>query len=158
MHLAVYYNHLAIVKLICEYIPVIDLVYAGKIPSSSGLANQSEISVVEYESNRFHNFRNEEHSHNLTEIHDNIHVRGSTRQTPAHFKVRSLILFWALDKGNNEILSFLWNYDKYKVTDWGVKNLEFMLLLANDLQDQSIFQILLTPKTFSLIMKNMTFS
>lgn len=72
--------------------------------------------------------------------------------------MRSLVLFWAIDNANNDILNFLWNYDRYKDTNWGVKNLEFMMLLANDLQDKSVFDILFTPKSFSLILKNLTFS
>ena len=87
-----------------------------------------------------------------------MYIRGSARHQPLHLRVRSLILFWALDKGNNEILRFLWNFDKFKEVNWGVKNLEFMMLLANDLQDQEVFNILLTPKTFSIILKNLTFS
>jgi hypothetical protein len=47
LHLAVYHNRLNIVKLVCELIPNIDLYLAGKIPSSSGLANESEITLVE---------------------------------------------------------------------------------------------------------------
>lgn len=54
LHLAVYHNHLNIVQLILENIPTLDIVVAGKIPTSSGLANQSEISVGEYESSRNH--------------------------------------------------------------------------------------------------------
>jgi ankyrin repeat protein len=50
LHLAAYHNHLDIIKLMCENLPNLDLTYAGKIPSSSGLANQSEISISEYES------------------------------------------------------------------------------------------------------------
>ena len=45
LHLAVYHDQLEIVKLICETIPNLDLAYTGKIPSSSGLANESEISL-----------------------------------------------------------------------------------------------------------------
>jgi hypothetical protein len=67
-------------------------------------------------------------------------------------------LFWALDKGNNDMLNYLWNFDKFKDVNWGVKNLEFMMLLANDLQDQEVFKILLSPKSFSTILKNLTFS
>lgn len=36
--------------------------------------------------------------------------------------------------------------------------MEFMILLANDIQEQKVFETLLAPKTFSTIMKNMTFS
>lgn len=34
-------------KLICESIPNLDLVYSGKIPSSSGLVNESEMSIMD---------------------------------------------------------------------------------------------------------------
>jgi hypothetical protein len=54
---------------------------------------------------------------------------------PNHYKVRSLILFWAMDKGNYEMLDYLWNFNKFGKTNWGIKNLEFMLVLANDLQE-----------------------
>jgi hypothetical protein len=52
LHLAVYNNNLEIVKSICESIPTLDIVFAGKIPSSSGLANISEITVTETETPR----------------------------------------------------------------------------------------------------------
>jgi len=50
-----------------------------------------------------------------------------------NYRVRSLILFWALDKGYYDILRYLWNFNFYGTTNWGIKNLEFMLILANDL-------------------------
>jgi len=52
LHLAVYHDNLGVVKLICEGVPTLNIVVAGKIPSSSGLANLSEISVTDYESSR----------------------------------------------------------------------------------------------------------
>lgn len=55
LHLAAYHNHYEIVKYLCENIPSMDLTLAGKIPSGSGLANQSEVSYYQgsmYESAR----------------------------------------------------------------------------------------------------------
>jgi hypothetical protein len=43
-----------LVKMILENIPNLDIVDAGRIPPSSGLVNQSEISLSEYESARAH--------------------------------------------------------------------------------------------------------
>jgi len=77
-------------------------------------------------------------------------------------KVRSLILFWALDTGNTEMLRFLWTFDDHMPTHWGVKNLEFMLILAHDLATsdmedvypiEELFSILLEPKPFSTAMR-----
>ena len=45
LHLAVYYNQMQIVKLLCENVPTLDIVSIGRIPSNSGLANESEISI-----------------------------------------------------------------------------------------------------------------
>lgn len=47
LHLAVYNAHLDVVKVLCENIPNLDLALVGKIPESSGLINQSEISITE---------------------------------------------------------------------------------------------------------------
>lgn len=56
--MAAYHDNLEIIKLMCENLPNLDLTYAGKIPSSCGLANQSEISISDYESARVHQKRN----------------------------------------------------------------------------------------------------
>ncbi len=45
LHLAVYNEHLEVVKLLCESIPDLDLEKAGQIPKSTGLLNDSEMSV-----------------------------------------------------------------------------------------------------------------
>ena len=58
LHLAAYHDNLEVIKLMCENLPNLDLAYAGKIPSSCGLANQSEISITEYESARVQQKRN----------------------------------------------------------------------------------------------------
>jgi hypothetical protein len=71
--------------------------------------------------------------------------------------VRSLILFWALDKANYEMLDLLWTFNKYRQTNWGIKNLEFMLLLANDLQEPQVFEILFKPEPFANCLKSFTF-
>lgn len=47
LHLAVYYEHLDIVKLICDNVLTLDLANDGKIPANSGLVNQSEIALTE---------------------------------------------------------------------------------------------------------------
>ena len=44
LHLAVYHQRFEAVKLLCEGIPTLDLARAGRIPLSSGLANDSEAS------------------------------------------------------------------------------------------------------------------
>lgn len=60
--------------------------------------------------------------------------------------MRSLILFWALDWGNYEMLEYLWKFRKFREVNWGVKNLEFMLILANDICDSKIMDILTSPE------------
>ena len=47
LHLAVYHNQLSVVKVICESVPTLDLAFVGKIPSISGLANESELSIMD---------------------------------------------------------------------------------------------------------------
>ncbi|CDW88582.1 UNKNOWN [Stylonychia lemnae] len=153
LHLAAYYGFLDTIKVLCENIPSLDLAYAGKIPSSSGLANQSELSMHEYESSRI-NIRASNLSVDqpiLSDRHD------SGKLENQNYRVRSLILFWALDKNYYEILSYLWNFDKFGQTNWGIKNLEFMLILANDMKDSRVFDILLSAKPFSLALQNLTF-
>lgn len=66
-------------------------------------------------------------------------------------------MFWALDRGNYEMLKYLWTFNKYNNTNWGIKNLEFMLLLANDLNEEIVFEILLDPKPFSECLKSLCF-
>lgn len=44
-------------RLLCENLPDLDIPKAGKIPSKSGLANESEISLTEAESHRIYNRR-----------------------------------------------------------------------------------------------------
>jgi len=41
---------------------------------------------------------------------------------------------------------------------WGLKNFEFLMILADDLQSEEVFKILLSPKPVSLIMKDLPFS
>ena len=55
------------------------------------------------------------------------------------------------------MLNYLWNYDQYKGINWGLKNLEFMLILANDLCEIDVFEILLSPKPFATVMKSIPF-
>lgn len=63
-----------------------------------------------------------------------------------------------------EMMRYLWTFDDFMPTMWGVKNLEFMLILANDLstsdmEDQypieELFSILLEPKPFSTVMRSL---
>lgn len=134
LHLAVYHNHLEIVKTICENVPTVDIVFAGKIPPGSNLANESE-----------------------TDLEADLKVKSSK-------KVRSLILFWALDRENFEMLRYLWTFDLFEEIHWGIKNLEFMLVLALDLatsdvldheSKQELFSILLDPRPFSFALKSL---
>lgn len=55
------------------------------------------------------------------------------------------------------MLDYLWNFNKFNKTNWGVKNLEFMLVLANDIQEPLVFDILLSPKPFSTALRGLTF-
>ena len=41
------------------------------------------------------------------------------------------------------MLDYLWNFDLYRDVNWGIKNLEFMLMLVNDLNDDKALEILL---------------
>lgn len=43
------------------------------------------------------------------------------------------------------MFKYLWTFDKFKEVNWGMKNLEFMLLLGNDLYENELMEILLTP-------------
>lgn len=68
-----------------------------------------------------------------------------------------MILFWALDSGNLAMLRYLWTFGQ---TSWGVRNLEYMLGLAEDLssgpQDYpltELYSVLLDPETFARILR-----
>ena len=72
--------------------------------------------------------------------------------------MRSLILFWALDFGNMPLLRYLWTYPN---TNWGIKNLEYLLSLASDISTgpdeypvQELFSILLEPSPFARAIKH----
>ena len=56
------------------------------------------------------------------------------------------------------MLDYLWNFSKFKDVNWGLKNLEFMLLLGNDLYEFEILDILLNPKTFARVIQSVSFT
>ncbi|CDW84657.1 UNKNOWN [Stylonychia lemnae] len=163
LHLAVYHNQLNILKIICENVPTLDIVYTGRIPSTSGLANESEISLQDdkRQNNKLldtKKFQSDD-KHFMASPTANIDPNGinSSSVNIQVSQARSLILFWALDKQQYPTLTYLWNFNKFKQTNWGIKNLEFMLLLANDLNENEVFEILLQPKPFSECLKTLSF-
>ena len=94
LHLAVYYENFEVVKMICELVSNMNLAYVGKIPSSTGLANDSEISITDYDSQRLKpRGQSVSHKYQMNTWNEN-----TPRQSLSNLKVRSLILFWALDK------------------------------------------------------------
>lgn len=104
----------------------------------------------------------------MTKVHAassprNHFLQGSSNKLGGS-KVRSLILFWALDFGNMELLHYLWTFDNFRPPSWGVKNLEFMLILTHDLATsdmdevypiEDLFTILLEPRPFSAALRTM---
>lgn len=107
--MAVYHNHFEIVKLLCENLVDLDVPSAGKIPSKSGLANESEMSFEEMESFKIYSKR---HSY-MEDSQKKPSKRNSHSSIRLH-KVRSLILFWAVDLGNLQMLDYLWNFNKFQ--------------------------------------------
>ncbi len=55
------------------------------------------------------------------------------------------------------MFDYLWNFSKFKDVNWGMKNLEFMLLLGNDLYENELMETLLSPKPFSNVMYSISF-
>ena len=55
------------------------------------------------------------------------------------------------------MLSYLWTFNKFGKSNWGIKNLEFMLVLANDLQEPLVFDILLSPNPFATALSSLSF-
>lgn len=137
-------------EILCEGVPSLDLANAGKIPASSGLVNQSEADLY---STGFDDLplpaRSERH-----------YIKAEIKPTA----VRSLILFWALDRGQMDLLHYLWTFDQHHPVTWGAKNLEFLLTLANDLASsdlegvypvEELFSTLLEPRPFATIMHSL---
>jgi hypothetical protein len=56
------------------------------------------------------------------------------------------------------MLDYLWNYNYFRQVNWGVKNFEFMLVLANEICDSIVFEILLNPRPVALILKDLPFN
>ena len=72
--------------------------------------------------------------------------------------MRSLILLWALDRGNLELFRYLWTFDKFHPVYWGPKNLEFLLVLAYDLATSDLESFYPTSDLLSIILEPRVFS
>ena len=77
----------------------------------------------------------------------------------SNLKPRSLLLFWAVDHSNLPLFRYLWTFDRVPPLNWGLKNLEFLLLLALDHpQARQIYEVLLEPRPFALMMRAVSFT
>jgi len=115
IHWAVYTNNLNAIKTIIKN-QIFNIVIAGKVPSNTGMANDSEISM-------------DAATHDV-HLHDLDDQSGRKERTFSESKFgsipRSLILFWPIDQEIENIFDYLWNDLEI---NWGLKTLKFILTM-----------------------------
>jgi hypothetical protein len=60
-----------------------------------------------------------------------------------------------LENDTTDIFEYLWTIDRE--INWGIKNLEFLIVTASAIKKQENFEVLLKPKPFSTILKSLEF-
>lgn len=91
LHWAAYEGHLEIVKLIIEN-HKFNILKVGKVPASSGLANESELCLDDIDVEDKDNGSEDSLQEQVKELATPIHKPVDPDNKP-----RSLILFWAID-------------------------------------------------------------
>jgi hypothetical protein len=122
LHWAVYTQNLKATKMIVET-QIFNILIAGKVPTNTGLANDSEISIEVNDTSD-----NKMHSSGAAIKKKNSRRQKKTTISEKRFGSvpRSLILFWAVDQENHEMLNYLWSLPNI---NWGLKNLKFLLAM-----------------------------
>jgi hypothetical protein len=119
LHWAVYKNNLKATKAIIEN-QIFNVLIAGKVPQSTGLANESEMSV--HEEHIHENGNSSLIGKKSTKHHD----PKTCSEVKFGAAPRSLILFWPIDKESIEMFQYLWGLEGI---NWGLKNLKFHLAM-----------------------------
>lgn len=150
LHWAVYTNNLKATKAIVEN-QIFNIIIAGKVPTNTGLANESEMSIEEI---------NEE-SPNVKESQGSIKRKTTKRLGPLTISEkrygsvpRSLILFWAIDRDYLELFEYLWELPDI---NWGLKNLKFNLAMICIKENPKLFEKFLMSQTFVRIINSLPF-
>lgn len=150
LHWAVYTNNLKATKAIIEN-QIFNIIIAGKVPTNTGLANESEMSIEEV---------NEE-SPNIKESQGSIKRKPTKRQGPLTISEkrygsvpRSLILFWAIDREYLELFEYLWELPDL---NWGLKNLKFNLAMICIKENPKLLEKFLLSSTFVRIINSLPF-
>lgn len=122
LHWAVYKNNVQAMKAIVEN-QIFNIIIAGKVPSNTNLANESEISIDAVGNDGY----------DPTSMKNSMRRKSSKVSGPAPMSVkhfnsvpRSLILFWAIDQDHADMFEYLWNLPNI---NWGLKNIKFQLTM-----------------------------
>lgn len=149
LHWAVYNNNLDAVKTVIEN-QVFNILVAGKVPSNTGLANDSEISIDEPGQEDEDDPMKGSFRRKLSKRHGPL-----TMSEKRYGSIpRSLILFWAIDHENIEIFEYLWNLENI---NWGLKNLKFNLAMICIKENPKLLDAFLFSETFSRIVNHLPF-
>lgn len=118
LHWAVYTGNLKAFEAICNT-QIFNIVIAGKVPSNTGMANESEISIDEIKITRNSSTLNRSRSYKAKHAQTLSDKRFGSNP-------RSLLLFFAIEQENFEMFQFLWNT---LCINWGLKSLKFNLTM-----------------------------
>lgn len=139
-HWSVYTNNLKATKVIVEN-QIFNIVIVGKVPSNTGMANESEIS---------HEITND------ISPREKERKRKSLTHSETRFGSipRSLVLFWPIDQENYEMFSYLWNSLE---VNWGLKTLKFILTMIWIKENSKLLETFLQSANFWKIINFMPF-
>lgn len=146
LHWAVYTNNLRATKAVIEN-QIFNIVIVGKVPTNTGMANDSEISqdgTDDATSRRSGAFKR-----NVSRRDTNTHSEGRFGSIP-----RSLVLFWPIDQENIEIFNYLWNDLS---VNWGLKSLKFILTMICIKENLNLLESFLESETFEKIVNYLPF-
>eukprot|EP00343_Euplotes_focardii_P004814 CAMPEP_0205809622 /NCGR_PEP_ID=MMETSP0205-20121125/13876_1 /ASSEMBLY_ACC=CAM_ASM_000278 /TAXON_ID=36767 /ORGANISM="Euplotes focardii, Strain TN1" /LENGTH=269 /DNA_ID=CAMNT_0053087085 /DNA_START=377 /DNA_END=1183 /DNA_ORIENTATION=+ len=144
IHWAVYTNNLHAIKTIIEN-QIFNIVITGKVPTNTGMANESEVSIEQTNDADFEN--------------DVVNLNSNGREPPHSEKrfgsiPRSLLLFWPIDQEHEDIFNYLWNELEI---NWGLKTLKFILTMICIKENHHLLESFLLSNTFEKIINSLPF-
>lgn len=144
LHWAVYTNNLKATKAVIEN-QIFNIVIVGKVPTNTGMANDSEMSHEGTEASGRDGAMRRSHA----KKDGNTHSEDRFGSIP-----RSLVLFWPIDQENYDIFNYLWNDLEI---NWGLKTLKFILVTICIKENQKLLGSFLQSATFENIVNFMPF-
>jgi hypothetical protein len=146
LHWAVYSGNLKAIEAICNT-QIFNIVIAGKVPSNTGMANESEISIDETKMDRDSASLNRSKSTKYKE---------ALAQSDKRFgsNPRNLLLFFAIEQENVEMFKYLWNT---LYINWGLKSLKFNLTMLWIKENNKMIETWLLSDTFVKIINSLPF-